>query len=93
MSNLSPAPGTPQTGAKAYAATALAFLSIFVGAWVLDTDPVTAKEVASWLVNAAIGSGITGGAAFFVKNSAKEEGRAEVLEDLNEIDPNDPGYR
>lgn len=68
MSNYSPAPGTPQTGAKAYAATAVAFIVIFVGAWIADDGGVTAKEVASWVLMSVIGSGLTGGAAYQTKN-------------------------
>lgn len=68
MADNSPAPGTPQTGTKAYVATVLAFLVLFVGQWIADTDPVTAKEVAAWLVYALIGSGLTGGATYITKN-------------------------
>lgn len=66
----SPNPGVPQTGTKAYVATALSGLVIFVGAWVADTDPVTGKEVASWIVMALVGSGVVGGATYRTKNKA-----------------------
>lgn len=67
----SPAPGTPQTATKAYVATAISFVTTFVGVWVADTDPFTAKEVAQGLVTAAVASGLTGGATFVVKNRTK----------------------
>lgn len=69
MSGNSPAPGTPQTGTKAYVASAISFLAIFVGIWVADVDPFTGKEVAAAIVTALIGSGITGGTAYAVKNT------------------------
>lgn len=53
---------------KAYAATAISFLVTFAGFWIADTDPFTAKEAVQGLVTAAIGSGLTGGAAFAVSN-------------------------
>ena len=66
----SPAPGTPQTGTKAMVATGVAFLVIFVGSWIADTDPVTGKEVAQWIITALIGSGLTGGATYRTRNKA-----------------------
>lgn len=68
----SPAPGTPQTAFKAYAATAAGFVVTFVTFWIADTDPFTAKEVAQGLVTAAVSSGLVGTTAFAVKNRAKE---------------------
>lgn len=75
MSNLdsstnSPAPGTPQTAYKAYAATALAFVTILVSAWIADDNGVTGQDVLGWVVAAVVGSGLTGGATFTVKNKA-----------------------
>lgn len=67
---MSAAPGTPQTNTKAYVASGLAFLTTFVGVWIADTDPFTAKEIAGGLITAAIASGITGGATYTVKNRA-----------------------
>lgn len=71
MSNLSPAPGTPQTGYKAYVATALAFITIVVSAWIGDDDGVTAKEIAGWIVSGVIGSGLTGAVTYGVQNKPK----------------------
>lgn len=71
MSNQTPAPGTPQTGTKAYVATALTFITTFVGVWIADTDPFTAKEVAGALVTAAVASGITGGATYVTANRVR----------------------
>lgn len=64
----SPDPGVKQTPYKAYAATAVSFVATFVGIWIADTDPFTAKEIAGGLVTAAIASGLTGGAAYGVPN-------------------------
>ena len=64
----SPNPGTPQTGTKAYVATALSGLVIFLGAWIADDGGVTGKEVASWVVMALVGSGVIGGATYRTKN-------------------------
>lgn len=58
----------PAKPVKAIAATVLSFVSIFVGIWIADTDPFTAKEIAGGLVTAAIGSGITGVTTFTVPN-------------------------
>lgn len=60
-----------QTNAKAYAATAVSFLATFVGVWVADTDPFTAKEIAQGLVTAGVASGLTGGATYAVRNRAR----------------------
>lgn len=71
MSENSPEPGTPQTGYKAYAATALAFICLFATFWIADTAPFTAKEAVAGLISAAVGSGLTGGITYAVKNRAK----------------------
>lgn len=67
----SPAPGTPQTGTKAVVATAVSFVCAFVALWVADTGHFTPKEIAADIVASAIASGLTGGAAFVVKNKPK----------------------
>ena len=68
-----PAPDNPKKPYKAYAATALAGLSVFVAAWATDTDPFTSKEIVAALVAAVIGSGITGGATYAVANPTKRD--------------------
>ena len=75
MSNLSPAPGTPQTSTKAYVAAAVSLLSIGLGAVLvaLQTNapgepPITASE---WIVIAlAILAApvLTGGATYAAQN-------------------------
>lgn len=71
MSNYSPAPGTPQTPYKAYAAAALTAVGTFVAFWIGDDDPFTKKEAAQAAISALVASGVTGGATFVVKNRAK----------------------
>lgn len=71
MSNNSPAPGTPQTGAKAYVATGLAAVVAFVLYWIADEDPFTAKEAAEGAVAALIGSGVVGVPTYFTRNKPK----------------------
>jgi uncharacterized membrane protein YedE/YeeE len=68
MSNLSPAPGTPQTGTKAYLATGLTVVVAFVLLWVADKDPFTAKEAASAAVQALIGGGVVGVPTYLARN-------------------------
>jgi hypothetical protein len=70
-SNLSPAPGTPQTPHKAVAAAVLAFLTILVSAWIADDNGASGQEILGWIVEAVIGSGLTGGVTFQVKNKPK----------------------
>jgi hypothetical protein len=67
----SAAPGTPQSPTKAIAATVLAFVTIFVSAWIADDNGATGQEILTWIISAVIGSGITGGATYQVKNKAK----------------------
>lgn len=67
----SPAPGTPQTGYKAYVAAGFMAVGTFVTAWVADTAPFTGKEAAAAAVAAVIASGITGVTTFRVRNKAK----------------------
>lgn len=72
MSNQnSPPPGTPQTATKAYAATAISFVTIVLSAWIADNGGVTAKEVGEWVLLGLVGSGITGGATWRIPNKAK----------------------
>jgi hypothetical protein len=49
----------------------VSFVVTFVGVWIADTDPFTSKEIAAGLVTAAVGSGLTGGAAYVVRNRAR----------------------
>lgn len=72
MSDLSPAPGTPQTATKAWWATGLTFAVAFVTFWVADDDPFTAKEAAQGVVSALIASGLVGGTAYQVPNRVKK---------------------
>jgi len=67
----SPAPGTPQTGRKAYVATALTVAVAFVTLWVKDTDPFTAKEAAQDLVTALVSGGVVGVPTWYTRNRAK----------------------
>lgn len=66
----SPAPGTPQTGTKAYVAAALAFAAIVLTQWISDDGGVTGKELASWILMGIVGSGLTGGVTYTTKNKA-----------------------
>lgn len=68
MSNLSPAPGVPQTGTKAYVSAALAFVVAFATYYIADVDPFTKKEIVEALIIAAIGSGLAGGGTYVAKN-------------------------
>lgn len=58
----------PKRPWKAIGATAVSFVVTFAGIWIADVDPFTAKEAVGALVTAAIGSGLTGGAAYAVRN-------------------------
>lgn len=71
MSNLSPAPGVPQTPTKAYVATILTFVASFVTYWIADKDPFTAKEIGEAAVTAAVAAGIIGGGTYGTKNRPK----------------------
>lgn len=69
-------PGVPQTPTKAWAATALAFLTILVSAWIADDDGTSGKEVMSWVISALVGSGLTGAVTYQVKNrKLRKQGR------------------
>lgn len=73
MSNTtnSAAPGTPQTALKAQVATALTAVVSFVGVWIADTDPFTAKEAAAAGITALVAAGLVGGGTYAAKNRAK----------------------
>lgn len=70
MANMSPAPGTPQTGYKAYAATALAMVAAFVAFWIGDDDPFTKKDAGEAFLSALVAGGFTGIPTYLVKNKA-----------------------
>ena len=77
-------PADPKRPYKAYAATVLAGLSVFVSAWVADTDPFTTKEIVAALVAAVIGSGITGATTYAVVNPPKPAHRAVVRDETGQ---------
>lgn len=68
---VSPPPGTDQTGTKAYVAGAVSGIAIVVSSWIADSPPATAKEWAGWVLAGVLGSGLTGAAAYKVRNRAK----------------------
>lgn len=68
MSGNSPAPGTLQTGTKAYVATALTVVTAFILYWISDEDPFTAKEAAEGVVGALVAGGLVGGGTYVTKN-------------------------
>jgi hypothetical protein len=53
---------------KAYAAAALTFVTIVIADWIGDSDGTTTKEFLGWCVEGIVGSGLTGGATFAVRN-------------------------
>jgi hypothetical protein len=66
MSNLSPAPGTPQTSTKAVVATVVAFLGTFIfGLWsaLKDRTDLDTMTTSQWLV-VVLGALATAFAAF-----------------------------
>jgi predicted TIM-barrel enzyme len=67
----SPAPGTPQTGTKAYVATALSAAAVFAGIWIKDTDPFTMKEAVQAVLTALVASGVVGIPTYYTRNKAK----------------------
>ena len=79
-----PVPADPKRPFKAYIATAVSALSIFVTAWVSDTDPFTSKEIAAAVVAALIGAGLTGAGTFAIANPPKPVGGA--------VAPGEGGY-
>ena len=74
-----PVPADPKRPLKAYIATAVSALSIFVTAWVSDTDPFTAKEIGAAVVAALLGAGLTGAGTFAIANPPKPP--ADVVRD------------
>jgi nucleoside recognition membrane protein YjiH len=74
MSNLSPAPGTPQTNTKAYLAGALSFVGTFLFAlWAsvkdrTDIDTMTATQWLIVLLGAAATALATGGFTYKIAN-------------------------
>lgn len=71
MSNLSPAPGVPQSATKSWVSAIGTGVVAFVGFWIADTDPFTAKEIGQGALLAVVGSGLVGGATYQTKNTAK----------------------
>lgn len=67
----SPAPGTPQTAYKAYAAAALSFLALVLAYWIADAGSFTSKDLGEAILTALVGSGVTGGVTRYVRNAAK----------------------
>lgn len=74
MSNLSPAPGTPQTGTKAYIAGVAAFVGTFIfGLWqaLSDRTDLDSMTNTQWLivVLGALATAVsTGGFTYAVQN-------------------------
>jgi hypothetical protein len=58
----------PKRPIKAYVSAALAAISTFVGFWIADVPPFTAKEIGQGIILGIIGSGLTGGATYVAKN-------------------------
>lgn len=67
----SPAPGAPQTGTKAIITAVGSAVMAFAMAWVVDSDPFTAKEAVAAGVSALTLGGALGGITFTVPNKAK----------------------
>lgn len=61
----------PKKPYKAYAAAVASFFAPVLAFWVADTDPFTAKEAGQAVLIALASSGLTGAAAFQVKNPKK----------------------
>lgn len=71
MSNVSPTPGTPQTPAKAFTAAIVAavFLACLLSLYdALEDGGVTAREGVAIAIAGVVGTGLTGGATYQVKN-------------------------
>lgn len=58
----------PKRPYKAYATAAVSAVGTFVAAWVMDTDPFTAKEAGEAALMAVVASGVTGGVGFTIRN-------------------------
>lgn len=72
MSNLSPAPGAPQTPHKAYAASGIVAVGVFLAFWLLDDGKhFTKDDLQEALTAALVLSGLAGGGTFAVKNKPK----------------------
>jgi hypothetical protein len=71
MTNASPAPGTPQTGAKAYIAGAIAFTTAVGGYYVADDDPFTRKEMVEAFLMGLGSLGLGGVLTYVLPNRAK----------------------
>ena len=81
-----PVPADPKRPFKAYIATAVSALSIFVTAWVSDVDPFTSKEIAAAVVAALIGAGLTGAGTFAIANPPKPVGGAVVRDETGALE-------
>lgn len=77
MSNLSPAPGTPQTPTKAVIAAVVSFLGAFIvalSAAVADRTDLDSMKTDEWFVvilGALATACVTGGLTYTVRNQAK----------------------
>jgi hypothetical protein len=77
MSNLSPAPGTPQTATKAVVAAVLSFLGAFFVALITavsgrtDLDTLKTDQWVAILVGAVLTAGATYGGTYKTKNAVK----------------------
>jgi hypothetical protein len=71
MSNYSAAPGTPQTPAKAVFAGLLGFVMAVGAYYIADDDPFTRKELVEAFLLGLVGTGLTGGGTYALKNKAK----------------------
>lgn len=77
MSNLSPAPGTPQTATKAVVAAVLSFLGAFLVALIAavggrtDLDTLKADQWVAIVVGAAVTAAATYGGTYQAKNKAR----------------------
>lgn len=77
MSNLSPAPGTPQTATKAVVAAVLSFLGAFLVALIAavsgrtDLDTLKADQWVAIVIGAAVTAVATYGGTYQAKNKAR----------------------
>lgn len=78
MSDVTPAPGTPQTATKAMVGTVLTFVTVVVSAWLADDNGASGQEVLSWVVSGLVACGLVGGAVFQVPNKAKFRARNDA---------------
>lgn len=61
----------PKKPYKAYAAAVASFFVPILSFWIADSDPFTAKEAGAALLLGLSSSGLTGSAAYAVKNPKK----------------------